>query len=127
MSELLKNKQVEKALNLLGIEDPENHEVYRTLSEAYKKLQHLFIEDTPGNDPCGVFVDTIMMHCKYESENGPRRVKFFLSKEAHLSQIFLHIIFMKSGHMEHRSDISLNVYTPISLIKFANLLINRLE
>ncbi len=126
-SQLLKNKTIRHALMLLGIENPENHEDYLYIYEAYHSLRHMLIGiHDIEKDPLGVFVDAIVLHCKYEIEGSPRRIVFKISKEAHISQMFLYLVFMKSGHMNNSNNIVLSNYTPIYLIKFANMLITRL-
>ena len=116
MSELLKNKQVKKALSLLGIEDPENHEVYSDLRFVYANIQEMIVNQSDVVKE-GLFIDSVHMHYVYTVDGANRRVNLIISSEHQISQIFIHIIFMTKKVISHMSNIRIDNKTPLWIIR----------
>ncbi len=119
MSTLLRNEQVVGALSYLKIPSPEEDPIYMALLEMYECMapRLTLLRDEVAE---GVWFDEVKSHYQYFVDNQPRKIGFVISNEHQISQIYLFIIFITKGVIQHRSWISLDEKTPGHLIKLSS-------
>ncbi len=121
MSTLLNQRVVIEALDILGIKNPKSHDLYLQLLGAYSGVRDLLVRPEDDPDPVGIRVDSVSCHYKYMAQDSTlRRVNFVLIGEHDVSQLFLYLIFMEYGLINHISRLSVNRETSTKLIAIAS-------